>query len=529
MSNNDSFDDFFNDDLNLDDPQFPDDDFSLDDDNLLADDTTEEEGGGISRTVTLILGLLAIIFVILVAVVVAILVSGGEECDANCLLATEIVATNNQISTEIRSSETAVSIQSTETRVAVETLDSQSTATAIFVTTATQSAVEAAIAATDTQVAQDATATQVAVNEQVAQTQTAVAVEAFTDTPTPEQDVIAQILDENNQPAREGLVICIFRDNGDEEFNPSSDVDNPNCSPTLGQGGTGSDTITTPTTSAPAATASGLNPIFQTATANAGGGTGSNTTTGSDTTSGANTTTGNDTGSDTTASQASATPASGGGAPNSLNPIFQTATAAAAGNSAGGLPTPTPEGGASRQGRPLARVVPNDDTKGVPQQDGGDDEFVGNVVVDANGNITLPSLPPGQYWFSVGSQEFNINVTDTVSTQTFTFPVDGQPGQTITITVPGANAAPPPTAEGGSGGPATLEPIFQTATALASGGTPVAASPSPELDGTPTELTDTGFFDGTSEVGAVDLMVLAIIGAVLIAVVVTARRMRTSL
>lgn len=526
MSNKDSFDDFFNDsDINLDDPQFPDDDFNLDDDALLADETTEEEGGGISRTFLLLLGLLAIIFVILVAVVAAIALGGGETCDANCQLATQIVATNNQISTEIRASETAISIQSTATQQQVETISAESTATAIVASTETQVAVEAAIAATDTQIAQDSTATQVAVNDQVAQTQTAVAIEAFTDTPTPVQEVIAQVRDENNQPAREGLVICIFRDNGDGEFNPSGAVDNPNCSPTVGQGASGADTTsagsdtttTDPATeeAAPAATATtGLNPIFQTATANAGGAV---APAGSDTTSGSG-----------AAPQASATPQSGGAAPSGLNPIFQTATAAAASRGGGSLPTPTPEGSSNNGFRSLSRVLP-DNNRPQAAQPVGEDEFVGDLVIDANGNITLPSLPPGEYWFSIGSQEFNINVTDTVSTQTFTFPVDGQPGETITITVPGANAEnQPATADPGTGG--QVAPIFQTATALAAQGGGVA-SPTPAVEVTTTGevgMPTTGFFDGTNEVGAIDLLVLAVIGAILIAVVITARRMRMS-
>jgi hypothetical protein len=53
-----------------------------------------------------------------VAFLASLAFSGGETCDANCQLSTQIIATNNQISIEIRASETAISQFSTTTQVA---------------------------------------------------------------------------------------------------------------------------------------------------------------------------------------------------------------------------------------------------------------------------------------------------------------------------------------------------------------------------------------------------------------------------
>jgi hypothetical protein len=505
------------DDLSFEEPQFPDD---VDEDDELPG--MGDDGGGVSRTFVILAAVLAVVFVILVAVGAALLL-GGDSCDERCLQATIISETNAKIEADIRSSETAISIANTvqaETQVAVNATETQ---VGILQATATQGAVNTAVAATETQVSVDGTATQVGIER--AATQTAIA--EFTDTPTPTDeptsDVAVQATDDetitegvgggdlttptedtvavagefdgqvSNLPTSlqgRTLTVCIFRDDGDGQFNPSSTgVTDANC---------------TPAAAAPAATATQAAPVSASPVATSDGGA--------------------------VPAQASATPATGGQpTQRPLNPIFATATAAAAAANGGGgniPPSPTAEGSSFNSALyvPIGRSNDDPSTGVRPYQDGGD-SFVGSITTDAQGRFVLPDLPAGEYWIAIGDVNLQLNVQDTVQEQVFTFPqADGAAPIIVVI---------PADAISDVGGPTTptLGAIFQTATAVARD--PNLPTPTPDTGGgaavAPTELADTGLFDGEGgDVTTTDLLILALIGGVLIAVVFAARRMRSS-
>ena len=545
MSEN--FDDFFQDDgFDIDN------EFSLGD----ADDgmpPLPDEPGGVSRSFIIIGALLATVFVILVAIIAAVVLGGRDECDDRCILATSIAGTNFYIETEVSVSETALSTQSTATTIAEQTSVAQTATQESINATASQEAIDAAVEATDTQIAIDTTRTQVA--EFINQTATAEA--AFTDTPAP-ADVVLQIRDMNGAPLR-GVTVCVFLDDGDGVFNPGGET-TADCSATAliapqpGEGGGPAEASTEVPTTAPTG-GSGLSPIFQTATAQAGGVSAPVPTT-APTTAPAG-------GSGISPIFQTATAQAGGGAaapieapveteevappPSSggqsnLNPIFQTATASAAGSSGGassntegdagssnfGPPSPTPEGASFNPAlyQPIGRSIDEPLRRDLPQQQGGDD-FIDEIITNSDGRITLPQLPVGRYWIKIADQTIPIDVT--TEPQLITVPQADPNAPPIQIVVPAA-------VEGLGGGstqpteiPAqtTLGPLFQTGTAVAlarqTGG------PTQEVIG-PTEtpsMPGTGLFSGDSnEVTTTDLFILAVIGSVLIGIVFAARRMR---
>ena len=140
----DNFDDFFaDDDFDLDEPEFPTDDF----DDLPDIDLDE---GGASRPFILIASLLAVVFVILVAVVAAIVLGSGGGCDERCIQATEISGTNFAIQTGEAETATAQSIAATSTATAEIALQATQTFDAALQATSTRNAENTAIAATST-------------------------------------------------------------------------------------------------------------------------------------------------------------------------------------------------------------------------------------------------------------------------------------------------------------------------------------------------------------------------------------------
>jgi hypothetical protein len=519
----DEYKDLFpeDDELNLEEPQFPD---EVSDDFGDLPPVQDGQVGSSSMFMILVAGL-AVVFVILVAVFAAIVIRRDESCNENCRLATEISATNAQVIADTNASQTAIAIANTaaaETQVAVQ---ATSTQVAAEQATATQQQVNTAVAATETQVSVDATATQV--NFERGATQTAIA--NFTDTPTPTVEstedtsitegvgggtgdttpstqvqpaspttdtstTLAGFSGQVNLPANlqgQSLTVCIFLDDGDGVFDPSSDVSDPNCAP-------------------PAETTA-----VETEEVTEGGGVAV-----------------------TPAPAASDTPAVAAVTPTTaappLNPIFATATAAAqatanaAGGGVSGPPSPTPEGSSFNPALylPIGRSKLEPVQGMVAQQQDGD-SLIDSVTIDAQGRFILPDLPPGNYWIAVGDVRLQINVTDTVGEQVFTFPREDDVPIVIVVSGVGVGG-PTPSVEAGP----TLSDIFKTATAVAGGGIPSPTPPSVVGVGGATvtpSMPTTGLFTGEGDdVTTADLLILATIGAVLIGVVFAARRMRST-
>lgn len=511
MSNN--FDDFFqDDDFDLDQPDFASDGF---DDELPPDFGNESSGGGgASRTFVIIAALLAVVFVILVAVIVALFLGrSGDSCGERCQTATSIAGTNQAIETGIAASETALSTQSTATQEALVALQGTETAVAIVQATATQDALEQAIRQTETQVSVNATATQ----DQEFINRTATAVAQFTDTPAPVvlDPIEGTLRDANGQPLR-GITICVFQDNGDGEFNPA-ESDSIDCSPIAlaGVGGGAADAteaateeVTEEATEEAAPTQASLSPLFQTATAAAGG-------------------------QPAAVETEEAAPASDEGAAPAatptgrpLNPIFATATANAAAQQGAGSTTDSSTDNSGLPPVPTPEESSFDPSLYVPvaRQAPPGDDYIGEDITDANGRYSINVPAAGNYWIKVADQTLQVNIT--TDGQLIAIPrEDG--GAPIEIVVNIEGGAQP------SATPGAISPIEQTATAIAEGrgggiDTPTPDSGEDTLTGTDTILADTGLFDGKGgDVTAFDLLILALIGAVLVGIVFAARRMRS--
>jgi len=542
----DGFDDFFDtsDDDLFGDNQLPADDF---DEELLLD---EEEGGG-NRTFIILAAVLAVIFVVLVAVVAALILSGGESCGEDCELATAITIQNETTIAQENAAATEASIFQTSEFETLEADNATSTAEFIAQETATRAAQDTAVAATETQESIDATATQV----EIFANSTATALASITPSPTatdpptatpeevePTQDpgvggalpgegVLAEvdITDADGNPLA-NVVVCIFLDDGDGQFDPSPDTEG-NCAVANlfggdSSGGTTDDDADTddtdtdngnvdgggdseppdaptpegdapveteaPATEEPTEPAQQLNPIFQTATANAAGASNTDTT---------------DDGGDTDA----------GGTDGGFN--------------APAPPTPESIDGSSYVPNEVAqrrgRTEPH--TNGAPFQDDGGDQLEIELTTDDQGRLVLPQLPEGSYFIKVADQTVEFDVT----TEPQIVQVQLDDGGTLELVVPGTDEEPTP----------NVPPLFQTATSAAQqtaqagdgsgGGVPTITQESIGDDdtmATPDQLAETGLFDGQGgEVTTTDLIILALIGAVLIGVVFGARRMRAQL
>ncbi|MFP4323820.1 MAG: hypothetical protein ACLFTK_15305, partial [Anaerolineales bacterium] len=223
----------------------------FDDDNLFDDnlDTSgfdeelpqiEEEEGRRNRTFVILGVLFMIVFVVLSAIIAVILLGSGEECGENCQLATQITSDNLTTEALQIASVTQQSIIETETAIAVETQSFIATETVIAASTATREFQDAEATRQVESQNQDATATRVAEIDAATQTATALTPPP-TDTPmaapteaedeeelgtgggAAEQDVQGQLTDRAGRPIA-GVTLCIFADNGDGVFEPTSDA-----------------------------------------------------------------------------------------------------------------------------------------------------------------------------------------------------------------------------------------------------------------------------------------------------------------
>jgi hypothetical protein len=525
--------DFFNDDedFSLDDADFPDDVFADDDDDLVFE---QDSGGGISRTFVLLAGFLAVIFVIVSAVIAVIILGGDDGPSDTEILATTIKETNDEIMRLQAASQTQVILQSTDAAGTEIAQNATSTSDAQQAATSTESAQQTSAAATSTAESVNATATQ---QEEFRQ-RTATA-DAATDTPSPTvaatddstptpsptpapDDVTGQLRDPNTGDPGIGFTICVYRDDGDGVFEPG-ETTSPDCAPSVVTGAGGGSGGDTGGSSQPLNATATRDALFGTATAQSG-----------------------------TPAAPAGTPTTGAAATSAnTNPIFQTATARAAGNTGGGIiATPTEEGGATgarfdpmvfgpvgRQAAPSptaegGEAIPPGEASPSPAfveitqtptseaiggaaatvvVSSGDDEYVAEVVTDAQGRFIIRGLPVGSYFITIGGQLVSFNVRP--EPQVLTIPFEGT---TIELLVAGVGQGiSTPTPEGGA-----LTDFQRTATAIALGTAQGGA--------VPTELPDTGFFDGDDDVSGSDLTILAVIGAFLIGLVFAARRMRGS-
>ncbi len=457
-------------------------------------DIEEEERGG-NRTFVIIGVLFMIVFVILSAVIAVILLGGGEECDENCQLATEITGQNQTIEAQVAATETEQSIGATETAITGATQAFVATETAVAAATATREFQDAEATRQVEEQNRDATATRVAEEDAATQTATALTpppTETPTATPTDAVeedeeagqgggaaeagDVQGQLTDSGGQPIA-GVTLCIFQDNGDGEFVPADDAPG-DCRPDrfLAVGADDEDDEDA-TEEAEEEEGPSLNPIFATATAAAAaeaGGDDDAATEEADT--------------DVVATEEPATEEAEDGG-------FQLP------------PTPTPEGSNKR-------LAPDTGAR-VAQQEDDEDAFVGQVVTDEDGNFVISGLPAGEYFVRIADQTLPIEVT--TEEQVLTLPSD-DPDAPFTVVVQAAIGT------GGAGTPTpTLSPFDATGTANAGGDAGVPPSPTPEG-----ELPTTGLFDGEGDdVTATDLLILALLGGLFIAVVMVARRMRS--
>lgn len=437
----------------------------------------DEQEGGISRTF-LFAGGFIILAVLLGIVGVVILLLGDDGSDETALLATQRAGTNQAIETAIAATGTRIAEIDATLTVTTARLFQDSTSTAIAAFDGTNTAVAAQLEGSRTAIAFNATQTGAAL-----QTQGANFVLSQTPPTATPQVLQAQILDQNGNPVT-GIVINIYADDGDGEFNPSVQ---PTATPR-------------PTNTPTATPTVQLLPPTATATPSP---------------------------SATTGSSAPAAPAgteeAGDGGPvgakleDSVNVAI------------------------------FARRLPNDPPNG-PAQGGptatpsGDGQPIQTIVIGPDGAFEIPplapgnyfldvGLPPGTYTFRIGEEQVVINLVSGTQQQTLNLPN----GVNLTIIVRAVTAptsitlTPTSTATIDSSIPAfdlTVTAIFANQTASAQ---PPVSGASPTII-LPTQIAQTGLFsDAADEATPAGLTLLAILGVGLIAVVVVVRKLRSSI
>ncbi|GIK66555.1 MAG: hypothetical protein BroJett018_43490 [Chloroflexota bacterium] len=436
----------------------------------------DEQEGGISRTF-LFAGGFIILAVLLGIVGVVALLLGDDGGDETAILATQRAGTNQAIETAIAATGTRIAEIDATLTVTTARLFQDSTSTAVAAFDGTNTAVAAQLEGSRTAIAFNATQTGAAIQTQGAQ----FVLSQTPPTATP-QTFQAQILDQNGNPVT-GIVINIYADDGDGEFNPAAQA-----------------TVAPTPTRTPTATAT-VQQLPPTATATPSP-------------------------SATTGSSAPAAPAgteeAGDGAP---------------------VGAKIQDVGPSSE--IFARRLPNDPQNG-PAQGGptpttGDGQPIQTIVIGPDGAFEIPplgpgnyfldvGLPPGTYTFRIGEEQVVINLVSGTQQQTLNLPN----GVNLTIIVRAVTAptvvtlTPTSTSTIDSSIPAfdlTVTAIFANQTASAQ--PQVITSPTIVL---PTQIAQTGLFsDAAEEATPAGLTLLAILGVGLIAVVVVVRRLRSSI
>lgn len=175
--------------------------------------------GGVSRTFKILGAVLVLAVVGIVILLVVFALGDGDELTDNDKTSTAAIRTNTAVSEDLGRTQTAVQVAILASQEFVQTLEANATQTQHAVETSeAQEATEAAQAATDA--AQTAAAN--ALLTQTAEAQAAATEEALNLTMTAvavENTLTGRLVDRENTPAS-GVVIRLYRDDGDGQFDP---------------------------------------------------------------------------------------------------------------------------------------------------------------------------------------------------------------------------------------------------------------------------------------------------------------------
>lgn len=433
----------------------------------------DEQEGGISRTF-LFAGGFIILAVLLGIVGVVVLLLGDDGSDETAILATQRAGTNQAIETAIAATGTRIAEIDATLTVTTARLFQDSTSTAIAAFDGTNTAVAQQLEGSRTAIAFNATQTGAAL-----QTQGAEFVLSQTPPTAVPQSFQAQILDQNGNPVT-GIVINIYADNGDGQFNPQVQ---PTATPS-------------PTTT-PTATAT-IQQLPPTATA-------------------------------TPSPSATVGVEAPAGTEESGAPV--------------GAKIQDSGSSVEIFARRLPNDPQSGPAQGGPTPSTGDDQPIQTIVIGPDGAFEIPplssgnyfldvSLPPGTYTFRVGEEQVVINLVSGTQEQTVNLP----DGVNLTIIVRAVSAATVVTLTPTSTAtiPEGIAPFDLTVTAIFANQTASAQPPvsvgSPTTFVLPTQIAQTGLFsDAAEEATPAGLTLLAILGVGLIAVVVVVRRLRSSI
>lgn len=516
------------------------------------------EGEGLSRTFKIVGGLIALAVVGIVALLVWFALSGGgDELTVSEKTSTAVVQTNVAIQSQYDATLTALALIDAATQTAVREAELEATAQAIARQTqdavATLNAGSTATAeffANQTLVAAQ-TATQDALN--AAQTATQDALSAAL-TATAEANTLVGRLIDPQGVARGGVTLRLYRDDGDGIFNPSDRVATPvpaagvpasAAAQTLSYGEAGQGTLAANGSSSwTFSGAAGDVVTIDAVAAEAGSldlflelvGPGGNVLLGDD-----------DSGEETNPRIADFE------LPQDGDYTIRVSSVVGAGDYTLFLSQAAPTGGVSAvpaAGDGIALAAYTRPGPGMARAQEEPTPIPGDVLIDiittaTDGTFDFGVLEPGIYWLELDY--------DTLPPELKALVAPGQP-LVIMVNVPvegeitfqiGVEPTPTPIPPTETPVPTGLSPFDQTATARAEQigtGTPqtVTVTTTPEagvtvvtVSATPEALPTTGFFsDLGDKAGGIEgtggLTVLAIAAAGLVAVVVIARKLRTS-
>jgi len=332
-----------------------------------------------------------------------------------------------------------------------------------------------------------------------------------------------------------GIVLCLFKDDGDGVFDPAEgtlgDCNPNNLAPQSSQG---------QGTAVPTAPGGALPTVPQGQPTRPGGGGGTTPTAESAEGSGFDPAIYQPVGRDAPGQQQ---------APNQQAPtqeIAQTEEPGAA--QVTSSPTPSATAGAAQAtgspaapqatGSPTAPQGTPSGTPGVAQTTGTapaaqttptvvtGDVMIDQPITDKQGGFVLRNLVPGTYFITIGDRLIPLEIRQGIQPYTLSIPI--QPGVAIEFQVEIPQEVAAILGTPGTSTP-TLNATQQTAAAAAITQTFEATMTIGAGGPLPTEITDTGFFSGDKgEVTPTDLMILMLAGGVLLGVVLTARKMRST-
>lgn len=190
--------------------------FDLPEEDLLPDLDEDTERGGISRTFK-IAGALILLSVVIIVILIIVFALGGDDLTDGQKTGTAVAEYNETVEAQYEQTLTAIAVAETATANAIATFDVQSTQTQVaFEEQQAQTATAAALKATDDFIASQTaqalasqqTATQQALDDSLTQTA------AFIYT------LRGRVVDKEGTKFG-NATIRLYRDDGDEEFNPA--------------------------------------------------------------------------------------------------------------------------------------------------------------------------------------------------------------------------------------------------------------------------------------------------------------------